>query len=80
MEGILKKDDTGWKIYYKIGNKFSDIDLHPDCVETVERLCYEYNNNIEDRFNTFPYIRFEITYPIIKNESGIVSRYAKLIE
>lgn len=76
MEGILQKnDDNQWVIHYKVGRKYTDVDVHPDDTDYVEKIHQDYLNETENRFNNFPYIEFELVYN--QKMSG-VSRYGKI--
>lgn len=77
MEGILQKNDENqWVIHYKVGKKYSDIQVHPDDYDYVEKIHQDYLNETENRFNNFPFTEFELIYNA--KMSGF-SRYGKLV-
>jgi len=77
MDGILKKDDTGWKIYYQLEKKYTNIDIHPNDTQIVEENYNNYINNIENRFNLFPFAEFYIIY---ENHNNKIKQYARITQ
>lgn len=63
MEGeLFRHEDNYWAIRYDPDFTINvyEYQLHPDDVETANKMYKDYMDGIESRFNGYPYVEFEI--------------------